>query len=187
VLATNRHMWLSWERGSFSVAVSGNVFASPNGSAVLRAIRHAAAATPAGVLVIIKNYTGDRLAFGIAIERARAEGVCVDAVLVADDAVVQGGIGGRRGLAGTLLVQKVAGALADAGEALTVSFAVRKRCRGVRCDPQERRFPVATFPGNPRPSQKPPPNLTRVCGIMGVLSLGWVSMESLAHNFCQLG
>lgn len=106
--------------GLLSIAVSGSVFASPSSSAVLRAIRHAAATTRAGVLVVIKNYTGDRLTFGIAVESARADGLCVDTVLVADDAVVQGGIGGRRGLAGTLFVHKVAGALADAGKPLSV-------------------------------------------------------------------
>lgn len=106
--------------GLLSVAVSGSVFASPTSGAVLRAIRHAAASTRAGVVVVVKNYTGDRLTFGIAVERARADGICVDMILVADDAVVAGGIGGRRGLAGTLFVHKVAGALADTGEPLSV-------------------------------------------------------------------
>ena len=101
-------------RGMLSAAVCGAVFASPSVAAVLAGIR--AVATPAGVLVIVKNYTGDRLNFGLAAERAKAEGIAVELVVVGDDvALPPGGVAGRRGLAGTVLVHKVAGAAADAG------------------------------------------------------------------------
>ncbi len=102
--------------GMLTAAVSGEVFTSPSTDAVLSAIR--ACATPAGVLLIIKNYTGDRLNFGLAAELARAEGTAVDMVIVADDAAFElksGEGNNRRGIAGTVLVHKVAGAAAAAG------------------------------------------------------------------------
>jgi dihydroxyacetone kinase len=100
--------------GMLTAAVAGEVFTSPPVDAVLDAIR--AVASPAGVLLIIKNYTGDRLNFGLAGELARAEGVPVETVVVADDVALAAEAGaGRRGLAGTVLVHKVAGAAAAAG------------------------------------------------------------------------
>lgn len=71
-----------------------------------------------GVLVIVMNYTGDVLNFGMAVEKAREKGVKVDMVVVGDDAGVgreKGGKVGRRGIAGTCLVLKVAGAVAARG------------------------------------------------------------------------
>src|SRR5438105_771714 len=70
-------------RGMLSAAVAGDVFTSPAPAAVLAAIR--ATAGPRGALLIVKNYTGDRLNFGLAAEMARAEGILVESVLVADD------------------------------------------------------------------------------------------------------
>lgn len=100
--------------GMLTGAVAGEVFTSPSVDAVLDAIR--AVATPGGVLLIVKNYTGDRLNFGLAAELARTEGVDVAMVVVADDVALAAGAGaGRRGLAGTVLVHKVAGAAAEAG------------------------------------------------------------------------
>ena len=101
-----------------SAAVAGDVFTSPPPDAVLAAIR--AVTGPRGVLLIVKNYTGDRLNFGLAAERARAEGLAVEMVLVADDVALADAAGhaGRRGLAGTILVHKVAGAAAEAGLSL---------------------------------------------------------------------
>ncbi len=100
--------------GMLTGAVAGAVFTSPSVDAVLDGIR--AVATAAGVLLIVKNYTGDRLNFGLAAELARAEGVDVEMVVVADDVALTAESGaGRRGLAGTVLVHKVAGAAAEAG------------------------------------------------------------------------
>src|SRR3954452_6592871 len=106
-------------RGMLSAAVAGDVFTSPAPDAVLAAIR--ATAGPAGALLVIKNYTGDRLNFGLAAEMARAEGIPVESVLVADDVALAASAGhaGRRGLAGTILVHKVAGAVAESGATLT--------------------------------------------------------------------
>jgi dihydroxyacetone kinase len=68
--------------------------------------------------VPLQNYTGDVLNFGMAVEKARAQGVEVDMVVVGDDAGVgraRGGKVGRRGIAGTVLVHKIAGAAAAKG------------------------------------------------------------------------
>jgi triose/dihydroxyacetone kinase / FAD-AMP lyase (cyclizing) len=109
--------------GMLDAAVCGDVFASPSAAAIVAAGEWALAALPlvsgdpgGGVCFVVKNYTGDRLAFALAAETLRGRGVAVEIVTVADDAAVDGGpVTGRRGLAGTLLVYKVAGALARAG------------------------------------------------------------------------
>ena len=101
--------------GMLHAAVSGDVFTSPSVDAVLAAIR--AVAGPPGLLLIIKNYTGDRLNFGLAAELARAEGIAIETVVVADDVALRDTVEPerRRGIAGTVLVHKVAGAAAAAG------------------------------------------------------------------------
>jgi triose/dihydroxyacetone kinase / FAD-AMP lyase (cyclizing) len=105
-------------QGMLTAAVVGEVFTSPSVDAVLAAIL--AVAGPGGVLLIVKNYTGDRLNFGLAAELARATGVTVDLVVVADDVALDttDGAVGARGIAGTVLVHKVAGAAAEAGLSL---------------------------------------------------------------------
>ncbi|MFM0596987.1 dihydroxyacetone kinase subunit DhaK [Paraburkholderia dilworthii] len=104
--------------GMLSAAVAGEVFTSPSTDAVLDAIRAVAGA--AGVLLIVKNYTGDRFNFGLAAEIARAEGIPTEMVIVADDVALtaSGDHAGRRGLAGTVLVHKIAGAAAAGGRSL---------------------------------------------------------------------
>jgi len=101
--------------GLLDAAVTGDVFTSPSADAVLAAIR--AVAGPPGVLLIVKNYTGDRLNFGLAAEMARAEGTAVELVIVDDDTALDSAAdhAGRRGIAGTVFVHKVAGAAAAAG------------------------------------------------------------------------
>ncbi|MFC6335313.1 dihydroxyacetone kinase subunit DhaK [Pseudomonas sp. CCM 7891] len=105
--------------GMLTAAVAGSVFTSPSVDAVLSAIM--AVAGPAGVLLIIKNYTGDRLNFGLAAEIARTAGVLVEMVVVGDDVALDndGGLVGRRGIAGTVFIHKVAGAAAEAGLSLS--------------------------------------------------------------------
>ena len=105
-------------RGMLSAAVAGDVFTSPSPDSVLAAIR--AVAGKPGALLIVKNYTGDRLNFGLAAEMARAEGIPVEVVIVADDVALPESehTAGPRGLAGTVLVHKVAGASAEAGASL---------------------------------------------------------------------
>ncbi|XP_039245173.1 triokinase/FMN cyclase isoform X2 [Pipra filicauda] len=99
--------------------VAGAVFTSPSVGSVLAAIRVLAQAGAVGILLIVKNYTGDRLNFGLALERARSEGADVRMVVVGDDcAFTAPGKAGRRGICGTVLIHKVAGALAEAGAGL---------------------------------------------------------------------
>ncbi|EJB07961.1 dihydroxyacetone kinase [Rhizobium sp. BK619] len=102
-------------KGMLTAAVSGEIFASPSVDAVLTAIR--AVTGPKGALLIVKNYTGDRLNFGLATEKARAEGFDVEMVIVADDIALPG-ISQPRGVAGTLFVHKIAGYHAERGQDL---------------------------------------------------------------------
>uniref|UniRef100_A0A8C5C4T7 Triokinase/FMN cyclase n=1 Tax=Gadus morhua TaxID=8049 RepID=A0A8C5C4T7_GADMO len=102
--------------GMLSAAVAGGVFASPPPASILAAVLHLHDAGASGVLLIVKNYTGDRLNFGLAAEQARNRGVSVAMVIVADDcAFERPGKAGRRGLCGTVFVHKLAGALAEEG------------------------------------------------------------------------
>ena len=102
-------------RGMLTAAVSGEIFASPSVDAVLTAIR--AVTGPKGCLLIVKNYTGDRLNFGLAAERARAEGFKVEMVIVADDIALPD-LAQPRGVAGTLFIHKIAGFRAERGDSL---------------------------------------------------------------------
>ncbi|XP_014851668.1 PREDICTED: triokinase/FMN cyclase [Poecilia mexicana] len=102
--------------GMLSAAVAGGVFASPPPASILAAILTLHQAGASGVLLIVKNYTGDRLNFGLAAEQARNQGVAVDMVIVAEDcAFDQPSKAGRRGLCGTVFIHKLAGALAEEG------------------------------------------------------------------------
>ena len=101
--------------GMLTGAISGDVFASPTTDAVLAAIRHVSG--PAGCLLVVKNYTGDRLNFGLARERALEEGIEVGLVVVADDLAL-GKTAHARGVAGTVLVHKLAGYLSANGRPL---------------------------------------------------------------------
>jgi ATP-dependent dihydroxyacetone kinase len=102
-------------RGMLTAAVCGDVFASPTVDAVLAGIL--AVTGKKGCLLIVKNYTGDRLNFGLAAERARAFGLKVEVVVVDDDIALPD-LPQPRGVAGTLFVHKIAGAAAEAGENL---------------------------------------------------------------------
>ena len=99
-------------KGMLTAAVCGDVFASPSVDAVLAGIL--AVSGPAGCLLIVKNYTGDRLNFGLAAERARAYGIKV-AMVIVDDDIALPDLPQARGVAGTLFVHKIAGAMAEAG------------------------------------------------------------------------
>ncbi|KAI0491054.1 dihydroxyacetone kinase [Xylaria cf. heliscus] len=106
--------------GLLSAAVAGSIFASPSAEQVRKAIM-SRVDTGKGVLVTVMNYTGDVLNFGMAVEKAKAAGLKVDMVVVGDDVGVgreKGGKVGRRGIAGTVLVHKIAGALAAQGAPL---------------------------------------------------------------------
>lgn len=116
--------------GMLTAAVCGDVFASPSVDAVLAGIL--AVTGPAGCLLVVKNYTGDRLNFGLAAERARAFGLKVNMVIVDDDIALPD-LPQSRGLAGTLFVHKIAGALAEQGRDLAaVTRAAERVIAGTR-------------------------------------------------------
>ncbi len=100
-------------KGMLDAAVVGEVFTSPTPDQVFEAIK--AVDSGAGVLLIIKNYTGDVLNFEMAAELAEAEGIRVEKVIVNDDIAVEesSSTTGRRGIAGTVFVHKMAGAKAE--------------------------------------------------------------------------
>ena len=102
-------------RGMLDVAVAGNVFASPSPDRVLKGIKEANSGK--GVLLIIKNYSGDIMNFEMARDLAIEEGIEVESVVVKDDVAVPDSTfsTGRRGIAGTVFVHKIAGAAAEMG------------------------------------------------------------------------
>ncbi|OLT48282.1 dihydroxyacetone kinase subunit DhaK [Cellulosimicrobium sp. CUA-896] len=114
--------------GMLDAAVPGAVFTSPTPDQVAPALQ--AADSGAGVLAIVKNYTGDVLNFETAVELVDAEGTRVVSVLVNDDVAVEDSLytAGRRGVAGTVCVEKIAGAAAERGDDLD---AVAEVARGV--------------------------------------------------------
>ncbi|KAL3873111.1 hypothetical protein ACJMK2_036268 [Sinanodonta woodiana] len=107
-------------QGMLSAAVAGSIFTSPPPQSILTGIRTIAKGNQAGSLVIVKNYTGDRINFGLAVERAHFEGLKVDMVVIGEDCAFSSHnkTAGRRGLCGTVLVHKIAGALAEEGRSL---------------------------------------------------------------------
>ena len=114
-------------RGMLDAAVAGAVFTSPTPDQVYEAI-HAVDAGK-GVLLIIKNYTGDVMNFEMAADMARDEDIEVDQVIVADDVAVENSTWttGRRGIAGTIFVHKIAGAAAEEGRSLAEVKAVAEK------------------------------------------------------------
>ncbi|WP_339271360.1 dihydroxyacetone kinase subunit DhaK [Paenibacillus sp. FSL R5-0470] len=105
--------------GMLDAAVCGDVFASPSQIQVYQAIR--SSASKKGTLLIIKNYSGDIMNFKNAAHLASEDGIQVEYVKVDDDIAVEDSLYtvGKRGVAGTVLVHKVAGAAAEAGLSLS--------------------------------------------------------------------
>lgn len=104
--------------GMLDAAVAGAVFTSPTPDQVKAAID--AVGTPAGVLLVIKNYTGDVMNFEMAGELAEMDGIPVKSVIMNDDVAVKDSLytTGRRGVAGTIFIHKIAGAKAEEGASL---------------------------------------------------------------------
>lgn len=113
--------------GMLDAAVAGPVYTSPASDAILEGIK--AIATDKGVLMVIKNYTGDVMNFEMAADMARDEGIDVKQVVVNDDVAVDGSLYtvGRRGVAGTVFVHKIAGAMAETGASLDEVQAVAQK------------------------------------------------------------
>ena len=119
--------------GMLDGAVPGAVFTSPTPDAIYQAIQEVK--TEKGVLLVIKNYTGDVMNFEMAREMAEGEGIPMAQVIVADDVAVEGSTFtvGRRGIAGTIFVHKIAGAMAETGAELEdVRRVAQKVCDNVR-------------------------------------------------------
>ncbi len=114
-------------KGMLDAAVSGEVFTSPTPDQVLEAIK--AVDSGKGVFLVIKNYTGDVINFEMAAELAEAEGIEVEKVVVNDDVAVEDSsfTTGRRGIAGTVFVHKITGAIAEQGGSLQEVKAVAEK------------------------------------------------------------
>lgn len=120
-------------KGMLDAAVSGAVFTSPTPEPIYEGIKEIA--TDAGVLMIIKNYTGDVMNFEMAGEMAQMDGINIKQVVVNDDVAVKNSLYtvGRRGVAGTVFVHKIAGAKAERGASLDeVQAAAQKVIDNVR-------------------------------------------------------
>lgn len=132
-------------------AVPGAVYTSPTPDQIYEAIK--AVDTGKGVLLVIKNYTGDVMNFEMAADMARDEGIDVEQVITADDVAVEDSLFtiGRRGVAGTIFVHKIAGAKAEQGASLQDVQAVANkvidnvRTMGVAIKPST--VPAAGTPG----------------------------------------
>ncbi|KHJ32405.1 putative dihydroxyacetone kinase [Erysiphe necator] len=115
-------------KGLLSAAVAGSIFASPSAQQIRIALM-SRVDVRRGILVIIMNYTGDVLNFGMAVEKAKAAGLNVRLLVVGDDVGVgrrRLGRVGRRGIAGTVLVHKISGALAARDASLDEIYEVAK-------------------------------------------------------------
>ncbi|XP_041416800.1 triokinase/FMN cyclase isoform X2 [Xenopus laevis] len=159
-------------------AIAGPVFTSPPVGSIVAAIRAVAEAGAEGVLLIVKNYTGDRLNFGLALERARGEGTKVEMVIIGDDCAFSlPKKAGRRGLCGTVLIHKIAGALAEEGKSLNEilhfvqSAATRIGTLGVSLSP-------CTVPGSGPTFKLAPDELELGLGIHGEAGVRRDKMKS---------
>ncbi|MGD9914987.1 MAG: dihydroxyacetone kinase subunit DhaK [Rhizobiaceae bacterium] len=164
-------------QGMLTAAVCGDVFASPSVDAVLAAILTVTG--KAGCLLVVKNYTGDRLNFGLAAERARAFGLAVNMVVVDDDVALPD-LPQARGVAGTLFVHKVAGALAEAGQDLDSVTAAATRVIdsvisiGMSLD-------TCTIPGSPKDARIPEGHAELGLGIHGEAGAEQVVYKDAHH------
>lgn len=164
-------------RGMLTAAVCGDVFASPSVDAVLAGIL--AVTGSAGCLLIVKNYTGDRLNFGLAAERARAFGLNVSMVVVDDDIALPN-LPHARGVAGTLFVHKIAGALAEQGAELkTVTKAALQVIEGVMSIGMS--LDTCTVPGSPKEDRIPDGQAELGLGIHGEAGVEQVNFKGASH------
>ncbi|MEP3199922.1 MAG: dihydroxyacetone kinase subunit DhaK [Lentilitoribacter sp.] len=168
--------------GMLTAAVCGDVFASPSVDAVLAGIL--AVTGPAGCLLIVKNYTGDRLNFGLAAERARAFGLNVEMVVVDDDVALPD-LPQARGVAGTLFVHKIVGALAQKGADLdTVSKAAKKVIKGVQSIGMS--LDTCTVPGSPKEDRIPDGMAELGLGIHGEAGVEQIQFNNAKDGFAAL-
>lgn len=161
-------------KGLLTAAVCGDVFASPSVDAVLAGIL--AVTGPSGCLLIVKNYTGDRLNFGLAAERARAFGLNVEMVIVDDDIALPH-LHQARGVAGTLFVHKIIGQMAENGDDLaSLTHAAkdvigRIKTIGISLD-------TCTVPGSPKEDRIPEGMAELGLGIHGEAGVEQINLTS---------
>jgi dihydroxyacetone kinase-like protein len=136
--------------GMLDAACPGEVFTSPVPDQMLAATK--AVDGGAGVIHIVKNYTGDVMNFKLAAEDAADEGINVESVLIDDDVAVQDSLytAGRRGVGATVLVEKIAGAAAERGDDLAAVAGVARRV-----NERARSFGIALSSCTPPASGKP--------------------------------
>ena len=164
-------------RGMLTAAVCGDVFASPSVDAVLAGIL--AVTGPAGCLLVVKNYTGDRLNFGLAAERARAFGLKVSMVIVDDDIALPD-LPQARGVAGTLFVHKIAGAMAEAGADLdTLTETAEQVIKGTHSIGMS--LDTCTVPGSPKENRISPGMAELGLGIHGEAGVQQIEFENAAR------
>jgi dihydroxyacetone kinase len=159
--------------GMLTAAVCGEVFASPSVDAVLAGIL--AVTGKSGCLLIVKNYTGDRLNFGLAAERARAFGLKV-AMVIVDDDVALPDLPQARGVAGTLFVHKIAGALAQQGADLDVIEAAARTAIGGAIS-IGMSLDTCTVPGSPKEDRIPAGKAELGLGIHGEAGVSQVDFS----------
>src|SRR6059058_4987159 len=137
-------------RGMLDAACPGEVFTSPVPDQMLAATK--AVDGGAGVVHIVKNYTGDVMNFKLAAEDAADEGIGVESVLVDDDVAVQDSLytAGRRGVGATVLLEKIAGASAERGDDLAKVSAIARQVND-----RARSFGVALSSCTPPAAGKP--------------------------------
>jgi dihydroxyacetone kinase-like protein len=137
-------------RGMLDAACPGEVFTSPVPEQMLAATK--AVDGGAGVVHIVKNYTGDVMNFQLAAEDAADEGIAVESVLVDDDVAVQDSLytAGRRGVGATVLLEKIAGAAAERGDDLAAVTAIAHRV-----NERARSFGIALSSCTPPAAGKP--------------------------------
>lgn len=113
--------------GMLDAAVCGAVFTSPSPDPIYEAVK--AVDGGSGVLLVVKNYTGDIMNFEMAAEMAEMDGIKIESVVVNDDVAVENSLytAGRRGIAGTVFVHKIAGAKAETGASLKEVKAVAEK------------------------------------------------------------
>ena len=141
-------------KGMLDAAICGDVFASPSQIQVYQGIK--AAAGQKGVLMIIKNYSGDMMNFKNGAALAEEDGIQVEYVKVADDMAVEDSLYsvGRRGVAGTVLVHKIAGAAAEEGrDLMQVKEVAEKAAENVRSIGVAASHPARCPRKEPLPSQ----------------------------------
>jgi dihydroxyacetone kinase len=168
--------------GMLTAAVCGDIFASPSVDAVLAGIL--AVTGDAGCLLIVKNYTGDRLNFGLAAERARSFGKQVSMVIVDDDVALPD-LPQARGLAGTLFVHKIAGAIAEEGANLqAVTEAAQRVIANARSIGMS--LDTCTVPGSPKEMRIPHGKAELGLGIHGEPGVEQVDFLSARHAIAAI-